>query len=135
MIEERTGLGAGYGYDVLLDLAHPWVIAVPTVEGSIGTRQWPGASESRYVECRASGAGQIVLDAEAHRIAPVPAGLVNGAAYKGGTRPPLQPSRAISAVRALLDHPRASDSDILAIAGPPWPATGCTVTSALAARA
>ncbi len=135
LIEERTGLGPRYAYDVLLDLARPWMIAVPTIEGNIGDRQWPGASEPRYVECRASRAGQAVLDAEARRIAPVPAGLINGTAYRGGTQPPLEPSRVIAALRHLLDHPRASDSDILAIAGPPWSVSGCTVTGDLDALA
>ena len=40
MIQERTGLGPRYGYEVLLDLARPWVIAVPAISarGEIGDR-------------------------------------------------------------------------------------------------
>ena len=30
-IEERIGLGPRYGYEVLLDLARPWIVPVPTV--------------------------------------------------------------------------------------------------------
>lgn len=135
LIEERTGLGPRYAYDVLLDLARRWMIAVPVIEGNIGARQWPGDSEPRYVECRALRAGQAVLDAEAGRSAPVPAGLINGTAYRGGIQPPLEPSRCLAALRHLLDHPDAPDGDILALAGPPWPVSDCTVTGDLDALA
>jgi hypothetical protein len=50
-------------------------------------------------------------------------------------QPRLEPGRAIAALRHLLDHPRASDSDILAIAGPPWSVSGCAVTRDLNALA
>lgn len=80
------------------------MIAVPVIEGNIGARQWPGDSQPQYVLCRASRAGQAVLDAEARRSAPVPAGLINGTAYRGGVQPPLEPSRVIAALRHLLDH-------------------------------
>jgi hypothetical protein len=76
-IEERTGLGPRYAYQVLLDLARPWVIAVPTIDaaGNIGDRDSPAAAP-RHVQCRASRAGQAILDAETRRLAPVPAGLI-----------------------------------------------------------
>ena len=135
LIEERTGLGPRYAYNVLLDLARRWMIAVPLIEGNIGARQWPGDSEPQHIECRASRAGQAVLDAEARRSPPVPAGLINGTAYRGGIQPPLEPSRGLAALRHLLDHPDASDADILAIAGPPWPVSDCSVTADLDALA
>jgi hypothetical protein len=135
LIEQRTGLGPRYAYHVLLDLARRWMIAVPLIEGNIGARQWPGDSQPQYILCRASRAGQAVLDAEARRSAPVPAGLINGTAYRGGTQPPVEPSRALTALRHLLDHPDAPDGDILAIAGPPWSVSGCTVTGDLDALA
>lgn len=135
LIEERTGLGPRYSYNVLLDLARRWMIAVPVIEGNIGARQWPGDSEPQYVECRASRAGQAVLDAEVRRGAPVPAGLINGTAYRGGIQPPLEPSRVLAALRHLLDHPDASDADILALAGPPWSVSDCTVSGDLDALA
>lgn len=135
-IEERTGLGPRYAYDVLLDLARPWVIAVPTITTHGGTddRDSP-AYAPRHVECRASRAGHAILDAEAGRTAPVPAGLINGTAYRGGTQPSLEPSRVIAALRHLLDHPRAADSDILDIAGAPFSVTGAAVTGDLDALA
>ncbi|HCU97605.1 MAG TPA: hypothetical protein DHU96_34810 [Actinobacteria bacterium] len=66
MIQERTGLGPRYGYEVLLDLARPWVIAVPAISarGEIGDRHFP-AGEPESVDCRLSRAGRLVLDAEA----------------------------------------------------------------------
>jgi hypothetical protein len=135
-IEERTGLGPRYAYDVLVDLARSWVIAVPTIDaaGNIGDREFP-ASAPRHVQCRASRAGQAILDAEAGRLAPVPAGLINGTAYRGGTQPPLEPARVIAALRHILDHPGTPDRDILAIAGPPFSVTGATVTGDLDALA
>ena len=44
-IEERIGLGPRYGYEVLLDLARPWIIPVPTVSvlGNKGGRNFPEA--------------------------------------------------------------------------------------------
>jgi hypothetical protein len=135
LVEERTGLGPRYAYNVVLDLARRWMTAVPVIEGNIGARQWPGDSEPQHVECRASRAGQAVLDAEARRSVPVPAGLINGTTYRGGIQPPLEPSRGLAALRHLLDHPDTSDGDILAIAGPPWSVSGCKVTGDLDALA
>jgi hypothetical protein len=132
VIEEHTGLGPRYAYEALLDMARPWVIAVPliTVQGNMGDRDFP-ASEPRYLECQPSHAGQAVLDAEAGRRAPVPAGLINGTTYRGGTQPPLEPSRVIAALRHLLDHPHTPDYEIIDLAGPPYSVTGCTVTGDL----
>jgi len=132
VIEEQTGLGPRYAYDALLDLARPWVIPVPliTVHGNIGDRDLP-ASAPRYTECRPSHTGQVILDAEAGRLAPVPVGLINGTHYRCGTQPPLEPGRVITALRHLIDHLDTPDSDILDLAGPPYPVTGCTITGDL----
>jgi hypothetical protein len=108
LVEERTGLGPRYAYDLLRDLSRRWMIAIPVIEGNIGARQWPGDSEPQYVECRGSCAGQAVLDAEARRCAPVPAGLINGTGYRVGIQPPLEPSRGLAVLRHLLDHPGSS---------------------------
>jgi hypothetical protein len=132
VIEEHTGLGPRYAYEALLDLARPWVIPAPliTVHGNMGDRDLP-ASAPRHVECRPSHAGQAVLDAEAGRLAPVPVGLINGTNYRGGTQPPLEPHRVITAVRHLVHHPETSDQEILDLAGPPYAVTGCTITGDL----
>jgi hypothetical protein len=138
LTEALTGLGPRHSWELLLDLARRWVIAVPLIDtqGNIGSHTWPTESPGpRYVECRVSRAGRAVLDAEAHDIAPVPAGLINGTAWRGGIQPPLDPLGVIAALRHLLDHPDASDDDVLAITGPPWSLTGCEVSGDLDALA
>lgn len=132
VIEEQAGLGPRYAYDALLDLARPWGIPVPliSVHGNMGDRDFP-ALAPRYTECRPSHAGQVILDAEAGGLAPVPAGLINGTNYRGGIQPPLEPDRVITALRHLIGHPDAPDHEILDLAGPPYAVTGCTVTGDL----
>lgn len=136
LIEERIGLGPRYAYDVLVDLARPWVIPVPLVYGfgNIGDRNFP-ATEPERLGCRPTQVGQIVLDAEAGRLAPVPVGLINGTAYRGGTQPPLEPMRVIATLRHLLDHPRARNPEILELVGPPYSVTDCTIAGDLDALA
>jgi hypothetical protein len=132
-IEERIGLGPRYGYQVLIDLVVPWKVAVPLVSGrgNFGGRDHDPPAADRYTESRPSPAGQLVLDAEAHRLAPVPVGLINGTAYRGGTQPPLEPFQVIAALRKLLDDPQASDGDVLTIVGPPYSLGGCEISGDL----
>lgn len=136
-IEERIGLGPRYASELLLDLARPWVIPVRTVAaaGNYGDRAFPSpiGPELDYFECRPSHAGQLVLDAEAHRRAPVPVGLINGTAYRGGTQPPLEPFAVLAALRRLLEEPGVRDGELVSIAGPPYSVTGCTVTGNIGA--
>ena len=134
-IEERIGLGPRYAYEVLLDLARPWVIPVRAVVamGNIGDRSFPAAAGPGYTQCRPSYAGQLVLDAEAGRLAPVPLGLINGTTYRGGSQPALEPFRALAALRRLLDDPSVPDAEVISIAGPPFSVTGCAMTGNTAA--
>ncbi|SRR6266568_6202890 len=134
-IEERMGLGPRYAYEVLLDLARPWVVPIRTVvvAGDYGDRSFPTPADPEYTDCRPSHAGQLVLDAEAHRLAPLPVGLINGATYRGGTEPPLDPLRVLAALRRLLEDPRVADGELIGIVGPPWSGTGCTVVGDLRA--
>jgi hypothetical protein len=120
---------------VLLDLARPWIIPLPmvTVGGNKGDRDFPEAAAPAHTECRPSHTGQLVLDVEAHRLAPVPVGIINGTTYRGGKRPPLEPFRVLAAVRKLLTDPEVPDSDVLAAIGPPYSTTGCGLTGDLAA--
>lgn len=112
-IDERIGIGRRYAYEMLLDLARPWVIPLPTVAvaGNRGDRAFPVPTVPEYTECRLSHVGQLVLAAEAHRLAPVPLGLINGTTYQGGTQPPLKPS-AVLAARQRLHR----DGDLAALA-------------------
>lgn len=134
-IEDRIGLGPRYGYPVLTDMTRPWVMAMPLVagQGNFGDRDFP-AVEARYTESRQSHVGQLVLDAEAHRIPPVPVGLINGTTYRGGTQPALEPSGTIVALRKLLRDPSTPDAEILRTAVPYSPA-GCDITGDLNALA
>jgi hypothetical protein len=136
-IDERIGLGPRYAYELLLDLARPWILPVPTVavEGNYGDRGFPVPADPEYTHCRPSRAGQLVLDAEAGRLAPVPVGLINGTTYRGSTRPPLDPSAVLAALRRLLEDPGTPDGELISLAGPPWSGTGCTITGDLAALA
>jgi hypothetical protein len=136
-IEDRIGLGPRYAYELLLDLARPWITPVPlvAVEGNAGDRSGHPAADPEYTRCRPSRVGQLVLDAEARRLAPVPAGLINGTTYRGGARPPLQPSGVLAALRRLLEDPAVPDGELAGLAGPPWPGTGCDLTGDLAALA
>jgi hypothetical protein len=100
-IEERTGLGPRYSCELLLDLARPWVIPVPliAIQGNAGSPGGDPASAPVYTHIRVSHAGQLVLDAEMGLRPPVPAGLINGSSYRGGTQPPLEPGRVLAALR------------------------------------
>jgi hypothetical protein len=136
-IEERSGLGPIYSYELLLDLARPWIIPVATVavQGNKGDRSIPVAAGPGYTECRPSQVGQLVLAAEAGHLAPVPVGLINGTTNRGGTQPSLEPFAVLTALRRLLDDPRVSDREVTGIVGGPYSVTGCTVTGDTAALA
>jgi hypothetical protein len=100
--------------------------------GNFGDRTFPEPANPGYTDCRVSHAGRLVLAAEAHRLAPVPAGLINGSTGQGGTRPPLKPFRVLGALRRLIENPRLPDSEILDVVGPPDFVSGCLVTGDLA---
>lgn len=59
-IDERIGLGPRYGYQVLLDLARPWTVAVRLVSGrgNLGGRGFDPPAADRYTESRQSRVGQ-----------------------------------------------------------------------------
>jgi len=133
-VEKLLGLGPRYGYEVLVDLARPWTIAMRLVEGqgNFGDRMFPEPASARYTESRPSHVGQLVLDAEARRLAPVPVGLINGSIYRGGQQPPLDAFAVINALRQLLDNPRTPDAEVVAIVGGPYSVTGCEISGDVA---
>jgi DNA gyrase/topoisomerase IV subunit A len=137
VVEERIGLAPGYAYQVLTDLALPWKVPVPLVDGhgNFGTRDGDPPAGWRYTEARLSPAGQVALAAERGEIAPVPAGLITGNAYQWGTRPPFRPAAVIEAIRRVLARPKTTGEQITAIVGPPDFMTGCAVTGDLAGLA
>ena len=136
-LEDEIGLARGYAYQVLIDLAQPWQLPVPLIEGigNFGSRGNHPPASPRYTEARLSPAGQVALAAERGQIAPVPIGMINGNTHRDGIRPPLRPAAVIDAIRQVLGKPRLPGPVITAIVGPPDFITGCTVTGDLAALA
>jgi hypothetical protein len=136
-IDDRIGLGPRYAYEPLLDLARPWITPVPLVamEGNAGDRSGHPAADPEYTRCRPTLVGRLVLEAEEHRLAPVPVGLINGSTYRGGTRPPLDSSGVLAALRRLLEDPGVPNGELISLTGPPWSGGGCEQTGDLAALA
>jgi hypothetical protein len=136
-LEDEIGLARGYAYQVLIDLAQPWKLPVPLIEGigNFGSRGNDPPASPRYTEARLSPAGQVALAAERGQIAPVPIGMINGNTHRDGIRPPLRPAAVIDAIRQVLLKPRLPGPVITATVGPPDFITGCTVTGDLAALA
>jgi DNA gyrase/topoisomerase IV subunit A len=137
-VEQRIGLAPGYAYKVLIDLVRPWTVPVRLVQGEGDYGEPAGAdraSHFRHTESRLSRAGEVVLAAERGELAPVPVGLINGSAYRDGSRPPFHPERVIEAVRQVVRQAQMSDADIVQIVGMPDFLTGCSVSGDLAALA
>jgi hypothetical protein len=136
-LESELGLARGYAYPVLIDLAQPWKLPVPLIEGrgNFGGRGNDPPASPRYTEARLSPVGQVALAAERGEIAPVPIGMINGSTHREGIRPPFRPAAVIDAIRQVLLRPRLSGARITGIVGPPDFITGCTVTGDLAALA
>jgi hypothetical protein len=129
-VEERIGLRPQYGYEVLTDLVRPWIMPVRLVAGwgNFGNREFPDPAEPEDTRCRPSQVGRLVLDAEAHRLAPVPVGLINGTSYSGGTQPPLEPFRVLAALGRLAEDRQVADAELLRIVGLPYSVTDCDLT-------
>lgn len=136
-VEDRIGLAPGYAYEVILDLARPWMMPVTLVrgQGNYGGRGDDPAANPPYTESRLSHAGQVALAAERGHLAPVPIGLINGNTYRYGTRPPFRPEAIIEALRQVIRQPRTPGKDLAGIIGPPCFLNGCTVTGDFAALA
>jgi hypothetical protein len=137
-VEQRIGLAPGYAYQVLVDQVRPWTVPVRLVDGLGNYGDFAGddpASHFRHTESRLSRAGEVVLAAERGDLAPVPVGLINGSAYRDGTRPPFRPERFIEAMRQVIRQPQLSGADLVQIVGMPDFLTGCAVSGDLAALA
>ena len=136
-VDTQIGLAPGYAYQLLVDLAQPWTLALPLVDGvgNFGSRGNDPPANYRYTETRLSRAGEVALAAERGTLAPVPIGLINGNTHREGLRPPFAPDRVIKALRQVIRHPRVSDGELTEIIGAPDFLTGCAVTGDLAAMA
>jgi DNA gyrase subunit A len=136
-VEDLIGLAPAYAYEVLLDLARPWMMPVSLIQGqgNIGSRGNDPAANPPYTGSRLSAAGQVALAAERGDIAPVPIGLINGNVYARGTRPPFRPQAVIDALRPVIQRPRVTSNELTGIIGAPYFLNGCTVTGDFAALA
>ncbi len=132
-LEDGIGLARGYTHQVLIDLALPWKLPIPLIEGqgNFGSRGNDPPASAYYTEARLSPAGQVALAAEHGEIAPVPIGVINGNTHRQGTRPPFRPAAVIDAIRQVLRRPRITAKQIIDIVGAPDFLTGCTVTGDL----
>jgi DNA gyrase/topoisomerase IV, subunit A len=136
-LEDELGLVRGYAYQVLIDMALPWKIPIPLIEGqgNFGGRGNDPPASPYYTEARMSPAGQIALASERSQIAPVPLGLINGNTHRQGTRPPFRPAAVIDTIWQVLARPRLPARQITTLMGLPDFITGCAVTGDLAALA
>jgi hypothetical protein len=123
VVDRLHGVGPRYSWPVLVDLAVPWRLHLPLVDGhgNLGTQGGDGPADAQYVEARLSEVGALALAAERAEIGPVPLGLIEGSLYRGGPVPPLAPDAVVG---TLL----AAGTD----AGPPVLPTGGTVGGDLA---
>jgi DNA gyrase/topoisomerase IV subunit A len=133
--DRRHGCGRRYGYPLLIDLATPWTVWLPLLDGagnfgSPDPDDEPAAPE--YTRCRLSAAGMLAVAADRGEGPPVPVGLINGSMYRGGQQPPYDPHRMIAAVLRAAQSPGLPDDELTAAAGPPAFPAGCEVDGDLA---
>lgn len=133
-LEREHGLGPRYAYDVLCDLARPWVVHLRLVDlhGNAGSPDLPPA-HARYTEARLTDLGLLAVRAEHDLAPPLPIGLINGTMHQGGSRPPWEPSRLLAALRAAAQG--ADSRTIIDAAGVPCFPCGCEVETDLDAFA
>jgi len=136
-LEHEMDLDRKYAYQVLVDLAQPWKLPAPLVDGigNFGGRGDDPPASPRYTEAQLSPVGEIALAAERGEIARVPIGMINGNTHREGIRPPFRPAAIIDAIRQVLSRPGLRGAQITTIVGPPDFITGCTVTGDLVALA
>ena len=117
-MERNLGFGPRYVYEPLCDLARPWVVLLPLIDGhgNFGSPDYP-AADPRYTECRLSPAGMLAVAAERAHIPPLPIGLINGTHYRGGTQPSFNAADLITGLVRLAEDPMVSDDELLE-AGP-----------------
>jgi DNA gyrase/topoisomerase IV, subunit A len=75
-VNTQIGLAPGYAYQLLVDLAQPWTLALPLVDGTgnFGSREGDPPANYRYTEARLSRAGEVALAAERGTLARCPSG-------------------------------------------------------------
>lgn len=124
----NAGIPPLYGYDVMCNLAAPWLVHLRVLDphGNYGSPDFAAAA-ARYTEVRLSQIGMLAVAAERGDGPPVPIGLVNGDVHVGGSRPPFDPVRIIDTLERLALDPDLSDDDLVRSVGPPAFPTHCDV--------
>lgn len=125
-------------YDVLVQLARPFVLRYPLVdgEGNFGSIDSDPAAYPQYTEARRSPAGQQVVgvlaaettgefDATVPFRGTFPALLANGAADGLSSFPPHRLAELAAAIALRIERPAATLDDVLAVLpGPDYPMAG-----------
>ena len=138
-LSRAIGLGPGYSYPILCDMARPWVVNLCCVDfhGNFGG-PGPGddAATPQYTETRLSPIGVLALTAERGEGGAVPIGLVNGDLYCWvafspsrfrGVRLPFDPDRMIDGLLRVVEEPSIGDDELIELVGPPSFPTRCLV--------
>ena len=100
VLDRDHGFGPRYAYPLLQDLAAPWRLHLPLLEGwgNWGSQSGDRAADARYTEVRLSRVGALALAAEQGEVGPVPLGLIEGSLYRDGPVPPFAPLRVLEAL-------------------------------------
>jgi hypothetical protein len=131
-VADRFGIGPRYAYDVLCDLARPWLTPLPLVDfhGNYGNPDFP-AAEPAWTESRLSRVGWLAAAAERSEVGAVPLGLINGTVYAGGRWPPFGARRIIEALSKASSIRSLSDDELATLAGDPLFPGGCELDGAV----
>jgi DNA gyrase/topoisomerase IV subunit A len=133
LVAQRFGFGPNYAYEVLCDLARPWLTPLPLVDfhGNYGAPGFP-AAEPTFTECRLSRVGWLASAAERSEAGPVPLGLINGTIYQGGETPPFDPLSIVEALLSAVDDASVPESRLSSMAGQPVFPGGCRLDGDIA---
>ncbi len=125
-VERALGLGARYAYPMLVDLAAPWRLHLPLIDGrgNWGSQHDDSWAEACYTELRLSRVGVLALAAEQGDVGPIPLGLIEGTLARDGAIPPFAPEAVLAALSAGV----ADDAS----AGPVVTPSGGTIEGDLA---
>jgi DNA gyrase subunit A len=123
----KTGIPPLYGYDVMCNLAAPWLVNLRLLDphGNYGSPDFSAAAP-QYTEVRLSEVGMLAVAAERGGGPPVPIGL-NGDVHVGGRNPPFNPAHVAETLARLVTDSNIDDDDIVRSVGAPEFPTGCTV--------
>lgn len=102
----------------ILGLCRPWLTGLRLIDfhGNVGARSF-AAADPQYTEVRLTELGNVCAGAVDGLGPGLPIGLVFGDLYKGGRRPPLDPSGLVQGLRAIEDG--MADAAVLELVGPP----------------